>query len=173
MRLDKYARIERERRFLLERFPDDVKVLGIRHIADRYMEGTALRLREMKQDGGPAIFKLTKKVPSLGAGAQQGFITTIRLTREEFCLFSQLPARTLAKTRYSVPPFGIDVFKGELEGLILAEAEFESAAAAEALTLPSFSLREVSNDIRFTGGELVRASREDLRDLLRECGVTI
>jgi CYTH domain-containing protein len=32
----------------------------------------------------------------------------------------------LNKVRYSVPPLGIDVFEGTLEGLRLAEAEFNS-----------------------------------------------
>jgi CYTH domain-containing protein len=173
MTLDKYSRIERERRFLLEQFPADANVLGIRRITDRYIDGTSLRLREMKRDGAETIFKLTKKVPEQGEGAQQGLITTIRLTREEFCLLSQLPAQILAKTRYSVPPFGIDVFEGALEGLILAEAEFESAAEAGALAVPTFVLREVSNDIRFTGGLLARTSREELGSLLLKHGVTL
>jgi hypothetical protein len=35
----KYARIERERRFLLDRFPS-ADVVRIRHITDRYIDGT-------------------------------------------------------------------------------------------------------------------------------------
>ena len=34
----KYARIERERRFLLDRFPS-ADVVRIRHITDRYIDG--------------------------------------------------------------------------------------------------------------------------------------
>lgn len=46
------------------------------------------------------------------------------LTRDE-----SLPGDETARenARYSVPPFGIDVFKGVLRGLFLAEAEFNSA----------------------------------------------
>ncbi|MGP0076379.1 MAG: hypothetical protein ACLPWF_31070 [Bryobacteraceae bacterium] len=45
MRLSsKYARIERERRFLLDRFPVAASVVGIRRITDRYIDGTGLRL---------------------------------------------------------------------------------------------------------------------------------
>ena len=100
------------------------------------------------------MFKLTQKVPARASGAQQGLITTIYLTGDEFRVFAQLSAKRLSKTRYSVPPFGIDVFEGKLEGLLLAEAEFDSAAEADALTLPSFILGEVSADNRFTGGQL-------------------
>lgn len=60
-RLHKYARIERERRFLLDRFPS-ADVVRIRHITDRYIDGTCLRLREQTDDSGPAVFKLTQKI---------------------------------------------------------------------------------------------------------------
>ena len=72
-----------------------------------------------------------------------------------------------------MPPFGIDVFEGTLEGLLLGEAEFDSAAAAEALTLPSFIGAEVSGDNRFTGGRLVRASRQDIQAWLLDYGIRL
>ena len=81
-------------------------------------------------------------------------------------MFAQLSAKRLSKTRYSVPPFSIDVFEGELEGLLLAEAEFDSAAEADALTPTSFIFQEVSADTRFAGGQLVRASRRDIQTWL-------
>ena len=72
-----------------------------------------------------------------------------------------------------MPPFGIDVFEGTLEGLLIAEAEFDSAVAADALTLPSFISQEVSADNRFTGGQLVCASRQDIRAWLLEYGIRL
>ena len=169
----KYGRIERERRFLLDQFPHNVNAVRVRRITDRYIDGTTLRLREHSEDGGPMMFKLTQKVPAQESGAQQGLITTIYLTGDEFCVFAQLSAKRLSKTRYSVPPFGIDVFEGELEGLVLAEAEFDSAAQADALTPPAFNLQEVSADTRFTGGQLVRASRQDIQTWLLEYGIRL
>jgi CYTH domain-containing protein len=144
-----------------------------RRITDRYIEGTRLRLREQNEDGGPTLFKLTQKLPSRAEGAQQGFITTMYLTKSEYCVLSQLFAKTLRKTRYNVPPFGIDVFDDALQGLILAEAEFDSAAAADTLAIPSFALCEVTSDARFTGGQLVGASRHDIEAWLLEYGVRI
>lgn len=169
----KYARIERERRFLLDGFPEGVKVSQVRRITDRYVEGTTLRLREMTDESGQTVFKFTQKLPAAGNGAEQGFITNIYLTREEFDVLAQLPARTLKKTRYSVPPFGIDVFEESLEGLVLAEAEFDSDQAADELRIPSYIAREVTADRRFTGGSLVGASRSELKDWLLEYGVKL
>lgn len=166
-----YARIERERRFLLNRFPS-ADVVRVRHITDHYIDGARLRLREQTDGGGPAIFKLTQKVPARANGAQQGLITSIYLTQDEFHFLAQLPSKTLRKVRYSVPPFGIDVFEGALQGLELAEAEFDSPAEADALVIPDFILHEVTDDARFTGGQLVRAARPTVENWLGEYGMT-
>ena len=167
-----YARVERERRFLLGQFPTGVNVAGTRRIHDRYIADTTLRLRELQEDGRAPVFKLTQKLSAPASGAQQGLITTMYLAESEFRLLAQLPANEIRKTRCSVPPFGIDVFHDTLEGLFLAEAEFDTPLEADALALPSFILREVSADRRFTGGELARASRRDLQFLLLENGIS-
>ncbi len=169
----KYVRIERERRFLIDQFPTAANVVRIRRISDRYLDGTSLRLREQSDDDGPTVFKLTQKIPLRASGAQQGFITNLYLTQSEAQVLAQLPAKSLSKTRHSVPPFGIDVFEGTLEGLILAEAEFDSPAEAAALTLPAFILQEVTADDRFTGGQLVHASRWEVETWLVEYGITL
>lgn len=148
-------------------------MLVARHITDRYIAGTTLRLRGQAEHGGTAILKLTQKIPMRGSAAQQGFITTMYLGEDEFEVLAHLRAKQLTKTRYSVPPFGIDVFEGDLEGLLLAEAEFDSAADAESLTLPAFVFREVSDDDRFTGGQLVGTSRKQVRALLLEYGIKL
>ena len=168
-----YARIERERKFLLAQFPTNASVTRVLRISDRYIEGTTLRLREQSEDNGRRVFKLTQKLPAPASGAQQGFITTMYLAGDEFRLLAQLPAHSLSKTRYSVPPFGIDVFDGTLEGLVMAEAEFDSATAADSLTLPSFILHEVSTDLRFTGGRLVCASRQDISNWLSDYNISL
>ncbi|MFZ0521867.1 MAG: hypothetical protein WAL95_12640 [Candidatus Acidiferrales bacterium] len=168
-----YARAERERRFLLADFPRGAEAVRVRRIVDHYIDGTNLRLREQSDDGGPPVFKLTQKVAARASGARQGFITNMYLTENEFRLLSQLPSRELRKARHSVPPFGVDVFEGALEGLLLAEAEFDSEEEANSLVIPPFIFREVPDDIRFTGGRLVRASRDEVRAWLLEYGITL
>ena len=170
--LHKYARIERERRFLLNGFPS-AEAVRIRHITDRYIDGSLLRLREQSDDSGPSTFKLTQKLPVRANGGQQGLITSIYLTEGEFRLLAQLPAKTLRKVRYSVPPLGIDIFEGPLQGLHFAEAEVDSAAEADALIVPGFILHEVTDDQRFTGGQLVCASRLDVKKWLAEYEITL
>lgn len=169
--MSKYARIERERRFLLASLPHGATIIRTRHITDRYIDGTRLRVREMRDEDGSTLYKLTQKIAAPAADFQQGLITNIYLNESEFRIVASLPAATLAKTRYSVPPFGIDVFQGTLEGLVLAEAEFDTPSDASALPAPSYAVREVSSDERFTGGRLVRMSRVELRALLSDVAI--
>ena len=58
----KYARIERERRFLVGHFPHGQPIVRVRRITDRYIDGTDLRLREQKEEDRASVFKLTQKI---------------------------------------------------------------------------------------------------------------
>jgi CYTH domain-containing protein len=172
IRAGKYARVERERRFLLASAPLPAAVTASRRITDRYLPGTRLRLRRAEdRSSGACEFKLTQKVPATRPGHIQGLITNTYLSPTEYELLAGLPAVTLSKTRMSVPPLGIDVFDPPLHGLILAEAEFTTDEAARTFLPPSESVAEVTNDTRFTGGTLVHAQRDDLLAWLAEYGI--
>jgi CYTH domain-containing protein len=169
----KYARVEIERRFLLAGVPEGADVLAIHEIHDRYLDGTRVRLRRMAHVGGDAQLKLTQKLPEPDGGARQGALTTIYLSEAEHAAFARLPAAELRKSRLSIAPYGVDVFHGELEGLHLAEAEFTTMQDAAALVPAGFCRAEVTSDRRFTGGELARASGEQVRAWAREYGVEL
>ena len=173
MGLGKYARMEIERRFLLAGVPDGEEVLTTRRIDDRYLDGTRLRLRRMVQDGGPTELKLTQKLPDPDGHGRQGALTTLYVSEDEYAALAVLPAATLSKSRLSIVPYGVDVFGGHLDGLFLAEVEFESVEEAAALRPAAFCLAEVTTDRRFTGGELVSASRAQLRAWTAEYGIEL
>jgi CYTH domain-containing protein len=166
----KYSRVERERRFLLASPPNSSVVTVTRVITDRYVKGTRLRLRADFADGR-CERKLTQKVPALLPGAIQGLITNTYLSPAEYDVLASLPATLLSKTRFSVPPLGVDVFDGRLQGLVLAEAEFTTDEEAQAFVPPSECVAEVTDDARFTGGRLVQASRQELLGWLAEYGI--
>ena len=156
-RSPKYAHIERERRFLVDRVTrPDLADLPFVEIEDRYLEGTRLRLRRMRDSAsGAVVFKLTKKYETGDVRARP--IVTAYLTDAEYQVFATLPARRLVKRRYKVETeggtFGIDLFQGELEGLALAEIETADQAALSALIVPDWAI-QVSDDPRFEGGYL-------------------
>jgi CYTH domain-containing protein len=177
VREGKYARVERERRFLLAGPPPPSAVTASRRITDRYLPGTRLRLRRVDHSGsGAREFKFTQKVPAGRPGFVQGLITNTYLSAAEYDLLATLPAEVLSKTRLSVPPLSVDVFDPPLHGLVLADAEFGTDEAAQSFLLPADLLpaaviAEVTDDARFTGGSLVRAHRHDLLAWLAEYGI--
>ena len=174
VREGKYALVERERRFLLAEPPPASAVTASRRITDRYLPGTRLRLRRVEGPGsGVSEFKLTQKVPAGRPGYVQGLITNTYLSAAEYDLLAGLPARVLAKTRLSVPPWGIDIFDPPLDGLILAEAEFTTDEEAQAFVPPEPTSTEVTDDARFTGGNLAQTRRPDLLAWLAEYGITL
>ncbi|MCI3272476.1 hypothetical protein [Streptomyces cylindrosporus] len=171
VRPGKYAQVERERRFLLAEPPASAAVTVSRVIIDRYLVGTRLRLRRAEFPDGRREFKLTQKVPVSRPGAVQGLITNTYLSPAEYDVLASLPAALLSKSRFSVPPLGVDVFDGRLQGLVLAEAEFSTDEEAQAFLPPAECVVEVTDDARFTGGRLVRASRQELLAWLAEYGL--
>ncbi|MET0411243.1 MAG: hypothetical protein ABW217_08095, partial [Polyangiaceae bacterium] len=90
------------------------------------------------------------------------FLTTIYLPEPEFAvLAASLQGARLRKLRHRLQaPTGVslsvDEFQGELAGLILIEAEFATDEERAAFPSPPFALREVTADLRYTGGQLVR-----------------
>jgi hypothetical protein len=179
LRPGKYARVERERRWLLTGLPGQATgTAGARRIHDRYFIGTGLRLR-MITDGtdedAPMERKLTQKLASDPArpGAVQGLITNLYLSQAAYDLLAQLPGADLSKTRYSIPPFGIDVFDPPLAGLVIAEAEFDTDEEAATFAAPLFAVAEVTSDVRFTGARLAESAREDVSAWLRDYRITL
>jgi CYTH domain-containing protein len=154
----KYAWVERERRWLCREVPW-AQVATTERITDLYVTGTRLRLREaIPQDGGAPMRRLSRKAD---ASPAVRLLTSIYLSPEEFALLSDLPGELLRKTRHRLAAVAgaaqvcVDVFEGPLEGLILAEAEFDDMEALAAFRTPDFALREVTEDVRYSGGELV------------------
>lgn len=169
MLIPKYALLENERRFLVDptRLPD-LAGLPFRRIEDRYVAGTRLRLRRMTDsETGARELKFCKKYP--GDDPVSGPITNLYLTDDEHQVLATLPARTLVKRRYRLPhggrDFGLDLFEGELAGLVLCEAEAESREAVLAIVFPPWAVREVTGDPFFTGGNLsaLTAAQLDVR----------
>lgn len=172
----KYARFELERRFLVAHLPSEIAEDRGWRITDRYLTNTDLRLRQMEPiDGGEAVLKLGQKQVPSPPDFSRMTITNIYLSPSEYSVLAELPALELHKRRYSVQEdgrtFGVDVFEAHLSGLILAEVGFEtSEEMKQPLSLPSWVLREVSDDVRFTGGALAALTPDGAAELIGQIG---
>ena len=151
--VSKYAVVERERRIVVAAVPDGV--VTTRTVVDRYVTGTRLRLREVRDGDGTVTRKLTHKV-RLDAGPAEVACTNMYLDDAEWELLLALPARVLRKTRHLVHRDGLVVAVDEQEdGTLVAEiddGDDPPHAAPEWLQV----LRDVSHDEGWTGAALAR-----------------
>ena len=155
-----YTAVERERRWLCAEFPRDL-IRQTLTVKDVYIDGTRMRLREMRPlDGTPPLFKLSRKAD---VDARTRLITTIYLPELEFAvLAATLKGLRIVKTRHrlhapdGVRMMSVDEFESDLAGLTLIEAEFETDEAARAFATPDFAIREVTEELRYTGAMLAR-----------------
>jgi CYTH domain-containing protein len=161
----KYAWVERERRWLCRALPRD-RVLRSERITDLYITDTQLRLRDaIPLEGGRPMRRLGRKAD---VSPQVRLLTSIYLSDREFELLSSLPGRILTKTRHHIGKVlgvevSIDEFSGPLAGLIMAEAEFDDMETLSSYPMPDFAFAEVTDDVRYTGGELVANGAPDIR----------
>jgi CYTH domain-containing protein len=172
----KYARIERERRYLLPSLPTGLIARRLLEIHDRYVHGTALRLRLAREGLEEPVRKLGQKVPLEGSTPPSVAHTTIYLTKAEDAALLPLPALELQKTRHVVDvdrrTLAVDVFHGQLAGLVLAEIDLGEDGQTP-LALGVDPAAEVTADDRFTGGALAATSATELKTLLALYGVEI
>ena len=165
MDLLKYAKVERERRWLLDGlppFPDDARQV---RIVDRYLNGTRLRLREVTETDGTVVRKLGHKV-RLGGDAREVACTSLYLDDAEWAALSALPGDVLRKLRVFVPhgehTIALDVFEAPYDGLVLAEIDSgdRPAGRPDILTGRYHVVREVTDDEAFTGAALARRAHQ-------------
>ena len=137
--------MEIERKFLLRTLPPGFETLRGAPIAQGYLatepDGRQVRLRKK----GSSLFLTAKGAPR-GYARQE---IEIELTPAQFAALWPLTAgRRLAKKRFEVPFGGrvieIDVYGGKHQGLVVAEVEFESEAAARAFAPPEWFAEDIS-----------------------------
>ncbi len=163
----KYTRVEYERRFLVWPQADwrNSAEPYSKVFEDKYIQGTRLRLRVLTDtDTGRRVIKLNKKAESPSPYFQT--ISRILLSPDEYKLFDGLTGERLKKERHYHyhlgRVFSVDVFEGELEGLILCETETDGMEDLMSVQFPAFATHEVTEDPFFTGGNLCRTTRAEL-----------
>jgi CYTH domain-containing protein len=147
----KYAVVERERRFLLASLPQGV--VRTRDIIDRYVTGTRLRLREVREDDGTVLRKLGHKV-RLGESPAEVACTNFYLDDQEWAAVSTLPARVLRKKRHMVHRDGLQIAIDLLEdGTLIAEID-DGDRPSDFIPDWLDVVEDVSGDERWTGASL-------------------
>jgi CYTH domain-containing protein len=165
----KYARVERERRYLLRDLPGGMTRSDPHlQITDNYITGSRLRLRKVRD---PRTNKWTVKFTQKFAPNPKDFsrtiITNTYLNAFEAEILSIFNSNEIRKNRYKFEfegrEFAVDMFLGDLFGLVLAEVSFETDEELESFPKPPFALADVTNEELFSGGRLCEFTFADLR----------
>ena len=166
----KYARVERERRYLLRDLPEGITRADPHlQITDNYMTGSRLRLRKVREPrSNKWTAKLTQKFAPDPNDLSRTIITNTYLNALEAETLSTLfNSNEIRKNRYHFEfegrKFSADMFLGDLFGLVLAEVSFETDEELDNFTAPPFALAEVTNEPLFTGGRLAELTFSDVR----------
>lgn len=174
----KYARVERERRYLLRDLPEGL-TRADRHlqITDNYVTGTRLRLRKVRDPKtNKWVVKFTQKFAPNPEDLSRTLITNTYLNAVEADTLAIFEANEIRKNRYPFEfegrHFSIDMFLGELLGLVLAEISFETDEELASFPKPAFAIADVTNHPLFSGGRLCELSFEDIRNEIARNGLT-
>jgi adenylate cyclase len=149
--------VEVERKFLVDE-PPGLSDTPAKAIEQGYLaadEGAEVRLRRK----GEELLLTAKR----GSGLERGE-AEVGLDREQFdSLWPLTESRRLRKTRHELPhgelTIELDVYAGELDGLVVAEVEFESKREAREFEPPEWFGDEVTGDERYSNRALAEWGR--------------
>jgi CYTH domain-containing protein len=145
---------EIERKFLVAELPGDLEAHPSEPIEQGYVAIDGAVETRLRRRGGRAL--LTIKSGSGRVRVEEEF----EIGRRRFeSLWPLTEGRRVTKMRYELPgPDGLtielDRYTGELDGLVLAEVEFESEAASDDFDPPAWFAREVTDDLRYANRAL-------------------
>ena len=161
---------EIERKFLVKKLPANLQQYPSTDIVQGYLaiteKGTEVRLRKK----GDRFYQTVKS----GFGLQR-CEAEIEISKDQFeKLWSMTEGKRIEKARYEIDYSGmkieLDIYKGILKGLVVAEVEFSSIEQAKSFVPPNWFSREVTEDERYKNKNLVLSGIPENFHNLREIG---
>ena len=139
--------------------------------------GTRLRIRKVRDPKtNKWIVKFTQKFAPNPEDLSRTIITNTYLNAIEAETLAVFEANEIRKNRYHFEfdgrRFSIDMFLGDLFGLVLAEVSFETDEDLDSFLKPPFALADVTNNEIFSGGRLSELTFEDIRNEVARVGLT-
>lgn len=171
---------EFHRTFLLQNLPEPVtRSSSHLQIFDNYIENTRLRIRSVRSPETKEWTFILQQRFAAGGQLSHWKIAEIYLNENEHNVFEPFENREIKKNervesnevrknRYFLDldnkQIAIDLYLGDLWGLILAKVEFETEKDLLEFEPPKFSVLEVTDDKFFTGENLVGKKFADVQE---------
>jgi CYTH domain-containing protein len=164
---------ELELTYLVKDLPEGVLSSPSKELLDIYIpasvEHPTLRVRKAGEK-----CEITKKQPIEQGDASRQLEITIPLTKNEFEELNTLMGKRVQKTRFYYKEqnvsYEIDVFRGDLSGLVLADVEFSSIEEKGSFKMPSWCLADVTQEDFIAGGMICGKEYSDVEEVLSRFG---
>jgi CYTH domain-containing protein len=167
--------IELEKTYLPKRMPEEIADATPERMIDVYImndvgEHPNLRVRQRGDR-----FVITKKYPMQDGDASRQIENSIPIDKTEFGILRRAqPVLLVEKDRYNVEiaghPAEVDVFRGDLAGLVLIDFEFATPEEQEKFGTPEVALADVTNVGFIAGGLLAGKTYADIESRLKDLG---
>jgi CYTH domain-containing protein len=156
---------ELERTYLAKEIPEGLQKCKHKEIIDIYIPKSRIHPTLRIRKNGDS-YEITKKEPVSEGDSSDQIEQTIELTKEEFDELTKLDGKRAHKVRYFFP-YGnktaeIDVFQGELKGLVLVDFEFDSEEEKSSFEMPDFCMVDVTQEKFVAGGMLCGKAYRDI-----------
>ena len=167
--------MEIERKFLLSGLPEHFDRYEKRELEQGYLlsKGCTLRIRRADDKCYLTLKKKDKTTELSGILVNEEFETEIPRASYE-ALKQLVQSGFIEKTRTLIPylehTIEVDVFHGDLEGLVFAEIEYRDTDDALHLPLPTWFSKDVSDDRRFRNTHLSNMEPDEIALFLAEIG---
>lgn len=162
--------LEIEKTYLARSSPVDIGKTTFQQVIDVYLLDSNASVIRLRQKGDK--FELTKKVRLNNNSASSHTEYTIPLTKQEFDLFAKMGGKVVSKKRYKFNyqdlTGELDIFDGDLMGLVLVDFEFDSEEQFKNFKMPNFCLADVTEEDFVAGKNLAGKKYAELEaDLIR------
>jgi len=151
------APLEIERKFLIKRMPVGLKKFRHNLIEQGYLASGPGGLQVRIRKKGSALSFTYKQGTTKGEREER----EVRLTPAQFgALWPATAGRRLTKMRYDVPwkkhTIEIDIYRGRLKGLVVAEVEFHDRQSCANFQPPDWLGRDVTGKAKYSNVALAR-----------------
>jgi len=157
---------ELELTYLAREIPKGLADCPSKLIVDVYYPAEEPHPRLRIRQRGDA-YEITKKVMAQGNDSSHQVEHTIELDEHEFQALTKAPGKRVAKRRYLYEYQGhtaeVDIFEGELAGLVEVDFEFDDRDEQLAFQMPDFCLAEVTQEAFAAGGKLAGKRYADIQ----------
>lgn len=163
--------VELELTYLARELPAELVGVKSTRITDTYIpEDSSYPPIRLRQKGDK--YEITKKEPVNADDFSYQTEQTIPLREVEFNAIAKCSQRQVEKDRYKVNiesyEAEVDVFTGDLKGLVLIDFEFKDFQSKLDFTPPKCCLADVTQELFIAGGQLAGKKYEDIEsDLAR------